>query len=336
MKTIHATFLSMVFLVSAASRGATLPFTETFEPNPPTMAHVLGPAHGQHGWVDASSNAIIQTAEAWEFDQAARISNAELDQTFNDGQTDVWTVFAWKPSAGAVNADQLLTDATVIFWVNANNTLSAYNNQIPINTATTVSTSAWSRVQIHSDYSTETWSLWIDGTQVINQFGFHANAQTALRAVRFKAGDGSELYIDDVRISTNPWNPQPGDTDNDGLDDDWELLYLNSPNILSTGTGNMDGDLLTDGEEEIAGTDPTDSNSVFTITANGVKPADRFIFHWDSVGGRIYSVDSRSNLLIDAWSNIESNIAATPPLNTYTVQTDNAEMLFNRVHVKKQ
>jgi len=335
-KMKQLTFIVMCFLSAAALQAATLPFTETFEINPVTMAGTIGPIDGQHGWVDTSSNAVVQTANTWEFDQAACISNAELSQAFTDGKTNVWTVFAWHPGSGMVDTNELPADTTVVFWVNTSNTLSAYSNQTPIDTGTSVDTSAWSRVQVHSDYSAETWSMWLDGTRLIDQFAFYTNSLPGFSAIRFKADEGSTLYVDDVRIGTAAWNPQPGDTDNDGLDDDWELLYLNSPNILSNGTGNADGDSLTDGEEEIAGSDPTDSNSVFTVSEEGVQTGSGFIIRWASVTNRLYSIDSRSNLLTGTWSNIESNVAATPPLNTYTVQTDSAETLFNRVRVRKQ
>jgi len=335
MKTKRLMIILAWLVSSIAGQAATLPFTETFETNSP-MAGVPGSVDGQHGWVDTSSNAVVQTLETWEFDQAVCVTHAELSQTFTDAQTNVWTVFAWKPAGGVVDTNQLPADATVVFWVNTNDSLWVYSNQTPINTGVAVSTSAWSRVQIHSDYSAETWSLWIDGTQIVDQFGFYANSLTGFNAIGFKADEGSKLYVDDIRIGTTAWNPQPGDTDGDGLDDDWEVLYLHSPNILSNGTGNVDGDSLTDGEEEIAGTDPTDSNSVFSVSEEGVQTGDGFIIRWPSVDERIYSVDSRTNLLTDMWSNIESNIAATPPLNTYTVQTDSAEVLFNRVRVQKQ
>jgi len=330
------TLLLTALLAATAALGATLPFIETFETNPPTMAHVEGPVHGQNGWVDTSSNAVVQTRNAWEFDQASKIIDAELSQSFTDVQTNVWSVFAWIPSAGGIDAEQLPADATVVVWVNTNGTLSAYSNQTPVETAVSVSTSNWSRVQVHSDYATEMWSLWLDGTQVINQFGFYTNTLTQLSELRFTADEQSSLYLDDVRVSTDTWNPQPGDTDNDNLDDIWELLYFKSLNVIADGDGNNDGDLLTDGEEEIAGTDPTNADSIFEITEGSPQDGNSaYVIHWSSVAGRVYSVDSRSNLLFDTWSNIESNIAATPPDNVYTVLVDSAETKFIQLRVDK-
>jgi len=311
-----------------------LPFTETFETNPPTMAGIIGSVDGQHGW-SADPGAVVQNAEAWEFDQAAEITNAELNRSFEGGHSNVWAVFAWKPVPSVLNTSNVPTDATAVFWVNTNETFSAYSNQTPIDTGAAVDTSAWSRVLIHSDYVAKQWSLWLDGVKVIEDYGFYSDALSGFSWVKFTASHGKTLYLDDIRIGTNAWNPQPGDTDGDGVPDDWEVLYFQSPN-LSDGSGDSDSDGLTDSGEEIAGTDPTDSNSVFEVSEEGMQIGDGFIIRWPSVGGRLYSVDSRTNLLTDVWSNIESNIAPTPPLNTYTVQTDNAETLFNRVRVRKQ
>jgi len=318
-----------------ATKAATLPFTETFETNSP-MAGTLGSVNGQHGWSDPTLNAVVQNTEVWEFDQAVEVSAAELSQSFTDAQTNVWTVFAWKPDAGVLDSADLPSDATVVFWANTNGTLSAYSNQIPVDTGASVSTSAWSRVQVHSDYNAKTWSLWLDGTQVADAFGFYDDTLTDFTEVQFVAEGDATLYVDDVRIGTDAWSPLPGDTDGDGLPDDWELLYFRSPNV-SDGTGNEDGDSMTDEDEGTAGTDPTDDTSVFTITDVASDTIlDEFTIYWPSVAGRLYSVDGKTNLLEGiGWSNIESNIVATPPTNSYTVPAADDEY-FNRIRVKKQ
>lgn len=315
--------------------AAALPFIETFETDPPTMAGVHGPVHGQHAWT-GDTGAVVQAAETWEFDQAAQIANAELSHTFEGNHSNVWTVFAWKPAPGMLDAFGVPSDATVVFWGNTNETLSAYSNQTPIDTGASVDTSQWVRVQVHSDYAQQKWSLWLDGTKVIENFGFYTNALRTYTGIRFKAYEGSTVYIDDVRVGTDAWNPQPGDTDGDGVPDDWELLYLNSPNV-SDGSGDADNDGASDSGEEIAGTDPTDDTSVFMITNTTASAAvSNIVIRWPSVAERLYAVDGSSNLVEGFWSNIESNIAPTLPVNAYTVQVDSAEALFNRVRVRKE
>jgi hypothetical protein len=48
----------------------------------------------------------------------------------------------------------------------------------------------------------------------------------------------------------------PGDSDNDGLLDSWEMLYFG--NLNQTGTGDYDGDGKTNEQEETSGSNPTD------------------------------------------------------------------------------
>jgi len=315
-----------------------LPFHETFEDETP-MAGTLGSVDGQHGWSGAPvADAVVQNADAWEFYQSAQLNDGSLRHTFSDDQTNVWIVFAWKPTQGGASfpANQLPADATAVFWSDTNGVLRAYSNQTAVSSGASVTPGEWNRFLLHNDYAAKTWSLWLDGTKIIDSFGFFSDTLTGLSEIRFLSEEVLATGLDDVQIGTAAWSPQPGDTDGDGLDDDWEVLYFHSPNIIATGTGNADGDSMTDGDEEIAGTDPMDSNSVFEVSEEGVQTGDGFIIRWPSVEGRLYSVDSRSNLLTDVWSNMESNIAPTPPLNTYTVQTDNAEILFNRVRVRKQ
>jgi len=312
-----------------------LPFVETFETDPAVMAGAQGAIDGQHGWA-ADAGAVVQDDVAWEFNQAAELNSAALRHGFEDGQTGVWSVFATKWVLGGIDYASIPANATVIFWANEGGTLSAYDGQTPIDTGVSLNTSKWVRVQMQSDYVAKQWSLWVDGEKQIDHYGFYSPELSGFTRVGFRSYDESTLYVDDVRIGTAAWNPKPGDTDGDGLDDNWEVLYFNSPNILTSRTGNLDGDELTDGEEEIAGTDPTDPDSVFSVSENGMEIGDNFIIRWPSAGGRLYSVDSLTNLVTDTWSNMATNLPATPPENVYTVQVDNVEKLFNRVRVRKE
>ena len=75
-------------------------------------------------------------------------------------------------------------------------------------------------------------------------------------------GDGYNDYEEVVTYSTDPNDASdyPTDTDLDGMDDDWETTYG-----LSVGTDDsaddLDGDSLTNLEEYLAGTDPSDTDT---------------------------------------------------------------------------
>jgi len=314
--------------------GAEL-FHETFETNLP-MAGILGTLDGQHGWSDPSSNAMVQTADVWEFDQAVSLSEAAIAQDLVVLETDVQVVFAWKPVAGIVDLAEISSDATAVCWVNTNGVLCAYSNEVAVEISSAfVSTSQWSRILVQSDYLTEEWSLWLDGVQVIDGFGFYTTAAN-FTGISFLNSAIASAYVDDIQISTNLWTPQPGDTDGDGLADDWEIFYFRSPNISSGGTANFDSDVHTDSEEEITGSDPTDSGSFFEITEGTLEGVTEYVIRWPSISGRLYDVDSSTNLIAGVWETLESDISATPPENTYTVLVDTVEARFIHVRVKIQ
>jgi len=157
------------------------------------------------------------------------------------------------------------------------------------------------------------------------------NAGTDAAGIAYDINWFPRDYTPDIGAFEHPRT----DMDADGLPDDWEIHFFEDLDT-SDGTGNDDLDAQTDGEEEIAGSDPTDRDSVFEMTHGTPLGDTGFIIRWLSVAERLYFVDSRSNLLTGTWVNIATNLIATPPENVYTVQTENADTLFNRVWVRKQ
>jgi len=126
----------------------------------------------------------------------------------------------------------------------------------------------------------------------------------------------------------------PVDSDGDTIPDGWEIHYFGD---LASADSNSDTDLdgSIDKAEEIAGTNPTNNLSLFEITHHGLQGSSNVVVRWSSVDRRFYSVEASSNLVDGVWSNVESNLPATPPENTCTVNTYNAETYFNRVRVWK-
>jgi len=102
-----------------------------------------------------------------------------------------------------------------------------------------------------------------------------------------------------------------------------------------------DGDLNGDGVNNlsawIAGTDPTDKNSVFKLKSVSAKPNGDggFTLEWHSVKGREYQV-WRTDNLISGFSSISDWIPAEPPLNTYTDEsTIGSGPYFYKLKVRK-
>lgn len=97
------------------------------------------------------------------------------------------------------------------------------------------------------------------------------------------------------------------DSDADGLDDDWEILYFgNATN--ATETADSDGDGQSNRDEYIAGFDPTNRTSRFEVSGNAFGRDQ--IIGWNAVSGRVYSVYWTTNLL-SGFQCLESNIPWT-------------------------
>ncbi len=124
----------------------------------------------------------------------------------------------------------------------------------------------------------------------------------------------------------------PGlDADSDGLPDGWEIQYLGGTN--GAPNADADGDGQSNLQEYLAGTNPTNANSVLRITyaARGEATPDSMTLHWDSVPTRSYTVQSRDSLgAMDPWADLISlalgansatfNVGATNPAEFYRIR----------------
>jgi len=89
----------------------------------------------------------------------------------------------------------------------------------------------------------------------------------------------------------------PPDLDVDGLPDAWEEVYAGDLALLSA-TGDLDGDGLTDLEESLAGTDPTDETSGLRALDIRLDPANgEPVVEFTSRPGRRYEVMGSRDLL---------------------------------------
>jgi hypothetical protein len=113
------------------------------------------------------------------------------------------------------------------------------------------------------------------------------------------------------------------DSDQDGLTDSNEVFDVGSdPAIADT-----DQDQQTDGNELIAGTDPLNPSSVFEVEQCEAQSETGPVISWSSVLGHLYTVSQSTNQLV-SWSVIETNIAATPPKNSYTGSASSATAVY--------
>lgn len=97
-----------------------------------------------------------------------------------------------------------------------------------------------------------------DWTPIIGQAGVYD--------ITFTASDGELSDAQIVRITICPAN----DTDNDCMDDDWELEHFGT--LDRDGTGDFDGDGVSDRDEFLNGTDPTVSEEqLISITPSPIE-----------------------------------------------------------------
>jgi hypothetical protein len=104
------------------------------------------------------------------------------------------------------------------------------------------------------------------------------------------------------------------DSDHNGLPDVWEMQYFGHLGVDPNADPDHDG--MSNKREFLAGTDPTNPNSVFKLTAINKAPAGLAI-HWASVGGKTYTL-LRSTNLAGAYVPIATGVLATPPENLFT------------------
>lgn len=96
---------------------------------------------------------------------------------------------------------------------------------------------------------------------------------------------------------TSQTNP---DSDGDGLPDTWENAHYGNLTTAS-GSTDTDGDGMTAREEYIAGTMPTNAQSVLSILSCNPLHSNGTLVNWDAVTGRMYRLYWATNLYQPDW-----------------------------------
>jgi Tol biopolymer transport system component len=100
-----------------------------------------------------------------------------------------------------------------------------------------------------------------------------------------------------------------GDSDGDGMDDDWEMTYFN--NLDRDGAGDFDQDGMSDLAEFKAGTNPANDASILRAIQVTSLATGNATVYWNAVAGRTYQVQFKNRLQDSSWTNLPGAVTAT-------------------------
>jgi hypothetical protein len=176
--------------------------------------------------------------------------------------------------------------------------------------------------------ATQPWSIGANAADYFNGMIDEVQVSQVVRstnwiwaAYRNSSADGNFTCYGEVE------GPEPpaGDSDGDGLPDEWELLYGLDPNSSNAPTSNADTDWMTDQEEYFADTNPTNTSSVFPLVTQSNAPFGTFVLVVNpSSTGRVYGVRWTTNLVVNpqVWTLYGAEKTGTGSAVTFSVTND--------------
>ena len=104
------------------------------------------------------------------------------------------------------------------------------------------------------------------------------------------------------------------DTDGNLIADAWEVMHGLNPLNRDGGQDDEDGDRITNLDEYVTGTSPTNGNPRFAV--RGIEPSMTGVcFAVPSASGRVYDVDYRDDLIgTNAWARLTNDVPGTGEL----------------------
>lgn len=168
----------------------------------------------------------------------------------------------------------------------------------------------------------------------LDQIIIDGDGASAYGSFALDGADSTNWLLETAAVGDLTITDLIGDTDGDDLPDWWEVEYYagrtNAQNDADT-----DGDLMNSRGELLAGTDPTNENSVLEIYADvSMVSTDQVVVSWSSVSNKMYTLWVGTNLDVTPSILVESNLAATPPDNYYTNSVSSYEVRYYRVQLE--
>ncbi len=123
---------------------------------------------------------------------------------------------------------------------------------------------------------------------------------------------------------------EQADTDGDNMPDAWEMRQFGDLVTAEAGT-DSDDDHVSDLDEFLSGTQPTNAHSFLGITDGGMDAEGGFVVAWPGVPGKYYSIARTTNLSQSPFLTVATNIAGVRPANVFTVSPPAAAETHYRV-----
>ena len=122
------------------------------------------------------------------------------------------------------------------------------------------------------------------------------------------------------------------DSDNDGMDDAWELLHF--MDLSRDGAGDFDQDGMSDLAEFLAGTLPNVSSSLLRLLQTVTNTLVQTTVNWQSISGKTYRVQFKNSLDDSGWNDLPGDVTATGATASKTDTTSIGQsQRFYRVQV---
>ncbi|MDD4736487.1 MAG: endo-1,4-beta-xylanase [Kiritimatiellae bacterium] len=156
------------------------------------------------------------------------------------------------------------------------------------------------------------------GTYAVS--GFHGGYEISIRLA------GEEVAVRELTLSSDEATHvcvitlSAADSDGDGMPDEWEDLYgLNADG--SDADQDADGDGVSNLEEYIALTSPTDDES-FPTLLGGVNESNEAVFEFYTHSARVYDLFYKQRLNETLWVPVYTNLPGTDAVMSITNQAD--------------
>ncbi|MBI9020525.1 MAG: hypothetical protein JEZ10_04635 [Verrucomicrobia bacterium] len=120
---------------------------------------------------------------------------------------------------------------------------------------------------------------------------------------------------DEVSVSVKAVNPDY--TGNAG-----PLSPVSDTIKLLSASGDEDEDGMTNGDEDIAGSNPLSSGSIFELTSTTVDAGGDVTITWDAVAGRTYSVETSTALTSGSWTPVTNGLTTGAWTDTNPSETN--------------